>query len=72
MISFYDLSSNLRALFIGFAFTELCMSIVLLQPAIKRKNTMMVIVHQHLKVLKQPATRMVLLTVNIAQHVAIS
>ena len=39
MISFYDLSPNLRALFLGLVFAELCVSLVLLQPAIKRKNT---------------------------------
>lgn len=39
MMSFYDLSTNLRALFLGFVFAELCISLVLLQPAIKRKNT---------------------------------
>lgn len=38
MMSFYDLSSNLRALFLGFVFAELCISLVLLLPAIKRKN----------------------------------
>ena len=39
MISFYDLSPNLRALFLGLIFAELCVSLVLLKPAIKRKNT---------------------------------
>ena len=38
MISFYDLDPNFRAVFLGIVFTELCISIVLLQPAVKRKR----------------------------------